>query len=111
MSLEVKAKELCGVLEAIVVGLESYDKDSRISYTKPMALKLRPLANAYREAVYSQKSRVAAKQVLDDLKDSMHNVNGAATKGEIDFVAGEVLDKYWELTTIFQESCHSDQQL
>jgi len=48
---------------------------------------------------------------LADLKGLMHEVNGAATKGELDVFSDDTLDRYWKLSTIFQESRFSGQGL
>ena len=92
---------LSKVLNLIVQGLEHYQGSA---YTRQMARALATLVAEYDAAVFTNRSRDAAAAALAVLKEYMHNVNGAATKGDLDFVAGSVLDQYWNLQTIFQES-------
>ncbi|MFM2477799.1 hypothetical protein [Celerinatantimonas sp. MCCC 1A17872] len=111
MTLASEAKELAETLQAIVEGLEGYDLDSRREYSSKMADRLKPLVNSFRELVLVEKSRDSAKLQLDGIKELMHNVNGAATKGEINFVSGSTLNRYWELSTIFQETKYVHESL
>ncbi|GAB1263818.1 hypothetical protein [Aurantivibrio infirmus] len=111
MTLASEAKELAETLQAIVNGLESYDLDSRREYTSKMAQRLKPLVNSFRDIVVVEKSKNDAKLQLDEIRELMYNVNGAATKGEIDFVSGSVLNRYWKLSTIFQESRYVHESL
>ena len=111
MNLASEAKELVLVLNSIVTGLESYNKDSRQEYTSKMAVRLKPLVSSFENFVIVEKSKESAKLQFDEIKELMHNVNGAATKGEIDFVSGDILNRYWELSTIFQETRFSHEKL
>ncbi len=111
MNLASEATELVLVLNKIVNGLESYYKDSGQEYTFKMAARLKLLVSSFENYVAVEKSKEAAKLQLDEIKELMHNVNGAATKGEIDFVSGDVLSRYWELSTIFQETRFSHETL
>ncbi len=61
--------------------------------------------------VVVEKSKERAKQQLDEIRELMRNVNGAATKGEIEFVSGNVLNRYWELSTTFHEPRYSHESL
>lgn len=111
MTLASEAKELSETLQAIANGLESYDLDSRREYTSKMAQRLRPLVNSFHDIVVVEKSRNDAELQLDEIWELMHNINGAATKGEIDFVSDSVLNRYWELSTIFQEVRYAHEPL
>jgi len=111
MTLASKAIELAEALQAIVDGLESYDTDSRREYTSKMAKQLKPLVDSFQRLVSVEKSKESAKLQLDEIRELMHNVNGAATKGEIDFVSGSMLNRYWELSTIFHESKYAKESL
>ena len=61
------------------------------------------MVQAYEESIKIKKSKESAKANLSELSDLMHEVNGAASKGEIDFISPDALDKYWDLKSIFQE--------
>lgn len=110
MTLKAKARELCIALEAIVSGLERYDKDYRSRYTKELAAGLAPSVSRLKRAL-EERDREEAKDALADISEVMYEVNGAATKGEIDFIPPKALNTYWELRTIFQEMRYRDQKL
>ena len=76
-----------------------------------MADRLRPLVAEPESTVVSERSRPAAERVLADISELMHGVNGAATKGEMEIFADDTLDRYWDLSTLFQESRFSGQSL
>jgi hypothetical protein len=101
ISLRKDAIELSKVLNLIVQGLEQYQGSA---YTRQMARMLAPVVAEYDAAVFTSRSRDAAASALAVLKEYMHNVNGAATKGDLNFVADSVLNQYWNLQSIFQES-------
>lgn len=111
MSLASEANELSEVLQEVTLGLESYNADSRKEYTTKMAERLKPLVRSFHDFITIEKSVPKAKRQLDEIHEVMHNVNGAATKGEINFVSGKTLDRYWKLSTIFQESRHRNEVL
>ncbi len=111
MTLKADAQRLCSALETIVKGLETYDKDDRRDYTKALAASLRMRVRNFREAIDESRSREQAKEVLEEMTELMYEVNGAATKGEIDFVSGKVLATYWQLRTIFREARFRDEPL
>ena len=111
MKLNEKAKELLEVLDAIACGLETYSKEHGKSYTIEMAKRFRPLVEDYREAVLKWNSRKEAEKALQPIKEIMHNINGAATKGDIYFVSGNVLGSCWRLCTIFQETEYKNEEL
>jgi hypothetical protein len=63
------------------------------------------------DAVLEERSREAAAMVLASIEGIMLEASAAATKGEIEFVSGEVLDRYSELHTIFREQRYREQEL
>ena len=111
MTLRRDAIELSKVLSQIVADLGNFNADNRSSYTNELARSLAPIVAVYDQAVFEYKSRTAASDALRDMVEYMHEVNGAATKGEINFTSANVLNKYWRLRTIFQESRYRDQVL
>ena len=76
-----------------------------------MAQRLKPLVESFYNLVVVEKSKGSTKLQLDEIRELMHNVNGAATKGEIDFAPDDALNRYWELSTIFQESKYAHESL
>ena len=79
--LTLKATELSGVLHGILRCLGRYDNELGNNYFEI----LRPLVNEYDEAIFINSSTKEATDVLIQIKELMHNVNGAATKGGHDF--------------------------
>ncbi len=111
MSLRSEAVDLLNVLRLVVRGLSEYNADDRSSYTRSLAKRLGPLVDEFERAVTTERSRESAGAVLSSIKVEMHEINGAATKGEIPVIADEVLDRYWQLHTIFQELRYRAQSL
>jgi hypothetical protein len=111
VSLRSDAVELARLLREVVRGLNDYDADNRSSYTRSLAQRLRPLVEAFDFAVSIDRSRESADRALTSIKIEMAEVNGAATMGDIAFVADGVLDPYWELCSIFQEQRYRGQAL
>src|SRR5262245_59183304 len=111
MTLATQAQELVRVLQAVVTSLAGFDPPAQRDYTRAMADRLRPLIAELQSAVASERSRSDAERVLADISELMHEVNGAATKGEMDIFTDDTLERYWHLSTLFQESRFSGQSL
>jgi hypothetical protein len=101
---------LADTLRAIVIALDQYNKDARSTYTKSLAAQLGPLVSEFARATEAG-SRARAANVLDTIAPIVNEASAAATKGEIDFVSGEALDRYWQLHTIFREQQYRGQDL
>lgn len=111
MPLRSDAVELSEVLNEVLRGLREYEADARSSYTQAAARQLEPLVKAFDEAVLLRQSREGAAEVLAALRIEMHSLNAAKTKGEINFVSDTIINRYWELQSIFQESRYRGQSL
>ena len=111
MTLATQAQELVRVLQAVVTALDRFERPAQRDYTCALADRLRPLVAELQSAVVSERSRPDAERVLADISELMHGVNGAATKGEMDIFADDTLDRYWHLSTLFQESRFAGQSL
>jgi hypothetical protein len=107
--LNLRATELSGVLHGILKCLGRYDHELGRKYFEL----LQPLVNEYDEAIFITSSVLEAKEALVTIKNLMHNVNGAATKGGHEFFPKEsdLLNHYWALETIFRESRYSKMNL
>ena len=110
MSLRSQAVLLADTLRAIVIALGAYNKDARSTYTKSLAAQLGPLVSEFAMATEAG-SRDTAANVLASIAPIMQEAISAATKGEIDFVSGEALERYWQLHTIFREQQYRGQEL
>ena len=111
MSLQTDANQLVAVFRHIIGALESFRHPRGGSYSADMATQLRPLVAEFESAVVHAHSRERAAAILDELKPMIHNVSGAATKGELDIFKDDTLDRYHELATIFQESRYAAETL
>jgi hypothetical protein len=111
MTLTSQAQKLVRVLQAVVSALDRFDRPTQRDYAHAMADRLRPLVTELQSAVVSKRSRSDATRALADINELMHEVNGAATKGEMDISADDTLDRFWHLSILFQESRFSGQSL
>jgi hypothetical protein len=111
MTLATQAHELVQLLRAVVVALDRFDCYEQREYTRSLADRLRPFAAQFETAVVSERHRASAERVLADLAQVMDEVNGAATKGEMEIFDDDTLSRYWDLSTIFQDSRFSGQSL
>ncbi|MFC1453906.1 hypothetical protein ACFLQL_01865 [Verrucomicrobiota bacterium] len=108
MTLQDKALNLVNVLRDIVRYLEEYG----IDYTSRLANTLHPQVEELFIAINEKRSRPRAQEILTGIAPVMHEVNGAATKGEMNiFPDNTLLDRYWDLSTIFQESRYTNETL
>ncbi len=110
MSFHSDVNELAAVLRCVVRALERFDGPAA-NYTASLAIRLEPLVASFQHAVLQSRSREAAAAVLDDIKPLMAEVSSAATKGEMDIVPGDTLDRYHQLATLFQESRYAGHNL
>jgi len=106
-TLRSEVNRLLEVLDSICAALEAHGAD----FTDRLAEPLRPLVNRLRQAVVKDRSRDKAEAALWEIKQIMHEVNAADTKGEMGIFSGDELDVWWELSTIFQESRFSEPSL
>ena len=107
MTLASQAQELVRTMQSVVTSLARYGLD----YTGTLADRLRPLVAELQSAIITRRSRPDAERVLADMSELMHEVNGAATKGEMAIFPDDTLDRYWHLSTIFRESRFAGQTL
>ncbi len=108
MTLKDKALELADTLRKIVQCLRAYG----IEYTSQLANILNPQVEALFIAIHEERSRSHAADILTDIAPTMYEVNGAATKGDMDiFLGTDLLNRYWDLETIFRESRYSNESL
>jgi len=110
-SLQDEAVKLVEVLWAVVHALDDYKVDERVEHTRRLAARLRPLVASLEQAILRERSREAARDLMSDISPVMHDVNGAATKGEMAIFHNDTLNRYWKLSTIFQESRFSGDRL
>jgi len=107
MSLRKDAVELSKVLNQIVASAS----DSRSASVAKLARGIAENVAEYDRAVFDKCSRVEASDALEELAEVMSALSAASVKGGWDIFAGDLLDRYWGLHTIFRESRYRDQTL
>ena len=110
MSLRSDANELVAVLCGVVRALGGFT-GRQANYTASLATRLKPLVVAFKRAVVQSQSREEATAVLDDIRPLMAEVSGAATKGEMQIFSDDMLSRYQQLATVFQESGYAGHSL
>ena len=90
----------------IAESLKQYRGKQGSAYIAEMHSRLAPLAQAFRQAVYEDRDREIAQNILGDIQPLMHGIAGATTKGEIPVFGykDKNLDLYFNLHSIFRES-------
>ncbi len=111
MNLNIEAKNLVTVMWHVIEALDRFHHPYGSSYTVDLAARLRPLVAELDRAVLQSRSREEAAEALRDIKPVMHEVSGAATKGEMEIFKDDTLNRYYELETIFRESRYASQTL
>lgn len=98
-------------LDEIVAALQSYDLDERRRYTTKMGQRLAPLVDSLRRSIVADAGREQLNDLLSEITEVVHEVSGAATKGEMPIFRelypnpdSHPLNRYWDLYTIFRES-------
>jgi hypothetical protein len=107
MSLRKDAVELSKILNQIVASAS----DSGSAYVAELARGIAENVAQYDRAVFDKCSRVEAGDALAELAEVVNALSAESVKGELDIFKGDLLDRYWRLHTIFQESRYRDQTL
>ena len=73
---------------------------------------LYPHIEAFAMAIDTEHSVSHARDILADIAPILEEVNGAATKGDMAiFPDFALLDRYWDLRTIFQETRYAHETI
>lgn len=114
MSLQSDAHELFKTLRSVIEALRQFEHPNGSPYAEDMAARLAPLVAEFERAIVSDRSRADAANVLESIAPLLDNVNGAATKGDLEIFPDrndQTLNRYWDLKTIFRESKYAGQEL
>jgi len=112
MGLRRDAERLLETLESVVAGLTAFQGSPvQMEYTDHLGRRLVPLVEELRSLIEERVDRSEIMRTMAAIKEVMHEVNGAATKGEMDICAEGVLSRFWDLSTIFQEQRYRDERL
>jgi hypothetical protein len=114
MSLRTDAFELLATLNQVIESLRRFQHPNGAPYATDMAAQLEPVVVDFEHAIVESRSNDAAVAALDAIGPLMHNLNGAATKGDLRIFPAyddQTLDTYWRLNTIFRESKYASETL
>jgi hypothetical protein len=70
-----------------------------------------PLVENLRSLIDGRADRSEILQAMAEITAVMYEVNGAATKGEMDIFPEGLLNRFWQLSTLFQEHRYRDERL
>ena len=114
MSLRTDAFELLATLKTVLEALRRFEHPNGVPYATEMLARLEPVVADFEHAIAEARDKDAAVVALDKLGPLMHNINGAATKGDLRIYPGyddQTLNTYWRLNTIFRESRYAAESL
>ena len=105
MSLTSKAIQLEEVILRLLSCLRAKIDDSGIDRLAGRVYKdLMPLSRAYSNAIHVIKDRNLAQSVISEIREIFRYIGTVEAKGDIDPVDVQELQKFWELSAIFQET-------
>lgn len=114
MTLHTDALGLLETLKSVVEALKQFEHRSGAPYAEDMAARLEPLVSDLEVAIVQNRSREQASDLLASISPLLHNINGAATKGDLAIFPNrndQTLNRYWDLETIFRESKYANEKL
>jgi hypothetical protein len=114
MSLRTDAFELLATLKEVLEALRRFEHPNRAAYATEMIARLEPVVADFEHAIDEARDKDAAVVALDEIGPLIHNINGAATKGDLRIFPAhddQTLDTYWRLNTIFRESRYAAESL
>ena len=114
MSLRTDAFELLATLKEVLEALRRFKHPNGAPYATEMIARLEPVVADFEHAIDEARDKDAAVVALDEIGPLMHNINGAATKGDLRIFPGyddQTLNTYWRLNTIFRESRYAAESL
>lgn len=103
-TLRHEALNLLHVLKAIDAEIRSYAGRTGLPHVAGMSASLESLLPVFEKAVLVDRDRAAANSVFGDIHLIVSEASAQATKGDLPIFSTGRLDRYWELSTIFQET-------
>jgi hypothetical protein len=112
MGLRQDAEGLIETLRFVAAGLAAFQGSSgQAEYVRHLHRRLVPLIDDLRDQIAQRADRSDILRAMGEIKEVMNEVNGAATKGEMNIFEPGVLNRFWHLSTIFQEARYRDEAL
>jgi len=112
MRLRRDAERLLETLESVAAGLAAFQGSPvQTEYTDQLCRRLVPLVEELRSMIEERVDRSEIMRSMAAIKEVMHEVNGASTKGEMKICEAGVLEAFWDLSAIFQEHRYRDERL
>lgn len=104
MGLWEDAQRLIETLQSVAARLGAFrGSPVQKEYTDHLQRRLVPLVERLRSMIDERTDRSEILGAMAEIKAVMYEVNGAATKGEMDIFPEGLLNRFWQLSTIFQE--------
>jgi len=111
MGLRGDAEKLLETLESVAAGLAAFQGSPvQMEYTGHLRRRLVPLVEELRSLIEGRVDRSEIIRTMAAIKEVMHEVNGASTKGEMKICEAGVLEAFWDLSAIFQERRYRDER-
>jgi hypothetical protein len=112
MGLREDAQRLLEALQSVAAGLGAFrGSPVQKEYAEQLQRRLVPLVEDLRLLIDERADYSEVLRAMAEIKSVMYEVNGAATKGEMNIVPDGLLNRFWQLLTIFQEQRYRDERL
>ncbi len=111
MGLREDTQRLLETLQAVAARLGAFrGSPVQKEYTDHLQRRLVPLVEDLRLMIEERTDRPEILRAMAEIKEVMSEVNGAATKGEMAIFPEGLLNRFWQLSTIFQEQRYRDER-
>ena len=112
MGLWEDAQRLLETLQSVGARLGAFrGSPVQREYTEHLQRRLVPLVEDLRLLINKRTDHSEILGAMAEIKAVMYEVNGAATKGEMDIFPEGLLNRFWQLSTIFQGERYRDERL
>jgi len=112
MGLWEDAQRLLETLQSVAASLGAFrGSPVQREYTEHLQRRLVPLVEDLRSLIDKRTDHSEILRAMAEIKGVMYEVNGAAKKGEMDIFPEGLLNRFWQLSTIFQEQRYRDERL
>jgi hypothetical protein len=111
MGLREDTQRLLETLQSVAARLGAFrGSPAKREYTDHLQRRLVPLVEDLRSLIDGRADRAEILRAMAEITAVMHEVNGAATKGEMNLFPEGLLNQFWQLSTIFQEQRYRDER-
>jgi hypothetical protein len=112
MGLPEDVQRLLETLQSVAARLGAFrGSPVQKEYAEHLQRRLVPLVGDLRSLIDERADYSEVLRAMAEIKSVMCEVNGAATKGEMNIFPDGLLNRFWQLSTIFQEQRYRDERL